>query len=58
MPGDSSKIAGGSFTLSELKTAYNALALDVASDKAAGVDVPEKVKLLEKLEALINAWID
>jgi len=57
-PGDGSKIAGGSFTLAEIKTAYNALALDVESDKAGGISDAVKVALLAKLDALIFVWID
>ena len=58
LPGDAAKIAGGSFTLAELKAAYNALAIDVESDKAGGISDALKVALLAKLDALIFVWLD
>ena len=51
--GDGLRIVGGSFTLAEIKIYFNALALDVESDKAAGIEHPEKLRALAKLEKLL-----
>lgn len=56
--GDAAKIAGGSFTLAELKTFFNALALDIESDKAAALPTDGKERLLKKLEGLVNVWVN
>ena len=53
--GDGLRIVGGSFTLAEIKTMFNALALDIESDKAANIEGSGKERALAKLQKLIEA---
>ena len=58
LAGDAAKIAGGSFTLADLKSLFNSLSLDIEADKAIDVMDEKKSALLAKLDALIFVWLD